>query len=577
LIIFGRLFHLQVFAHRKYLDKSTNNYTKSFVIPPQRGNILDINNEKIAYNSKYWRVIIKGRKKEVDVLHRAIDVLGISEDMRKYIVNQYAKTPFEDFVVYEFLSRDQLTSMEINLPYLPNVYVVEGVARYCKNDFVYSNLLGYVRTPTVDDIKSGKSKHPDVKIGATGLERIFDQSLTGTHGYKMVEMNALGHTIRDLSTKDPISGEEIRLTLDHNIQEFMHTLAQNTAMSSVLMNVNTGNIVGMVSSPTFNSTQLSQKISQDEWQKIAQNPANPMLNRAYQAGYSPGSIFKVIVALAALKAGVSPDKQFYCNGKHKVGSQTFRCWKPQGHGKVDLHHGIKYSCNVYFYNLANYITDEHIKSVALELGLHQVFESLPFYGQKAGTIPDAIWAKSVKKSWYKGDLINTIIGQGYTSCTTMQLATVMARIATGKKVMPKIQLNENIFDDINIELEHLLILRSALFSGANEQGGTSFSLRIKDSGYEFAGKTGTAQVVSKFVQMNETYKIEEEKPNGLFAGFAPFHQPKFSIAAIYENGGYGASSALPFASKVLFYAQKLYAGETATANKFKEDILKKLQ
>lgn len=576
LIIFGRLFHLQVFSHRKYLDKSTNNFTKSFIIPPNRGFILDTNGEKLAYNAKYWRVIMKGRKKNYDVLGRAIDVLSVSDKVREYITEMYRKNLFEDFVVYEFLTQDQLTNMELNLPYLPDVYVVEGIARYYKHDFVYSNLLGYVRTPTVDDISTGKSKHPDIKIGATGLERVFNESLTGVHGYKTVEMDALGYKIQDLSVKEPTGGEDVSLTLNHKVQELMYILAQNAVMSSVLMEVNTGNVVGMISSPTFNSTQLSQKISQDEWQKILQDPNNPMLNRAYQSAYAPGSIFKVVVALSALRAGVDTERQFYCNGQHRVGRHVFRCWKTQGHGKVDLHHAIKFSCNVYFYNLANYITDMDIKAVALELGLHQTFNTLPFYGQKAGVIPEENWARLKKRSWYKGDLVNTIIGQGYTSCTTMQLATVMARIATGKKVTPQVQHQQREFGALNIDETHISFLKNALFSGANERGGTSFSQRIREEGYEFAGKTGTAQVVSKFVNIHEAYKVEEERPNGLFAGFAPFHQPRFAIASIYENGGYGAATALPFCSKILHYAQKLHEGDIEAANKIKEGILKKL-
>jgi len=571
-IIFGRLFHLQVFSHKKYLDKSTNNHTKSFVIPPKRGMIFDINGERIAYNAKYWRVVFKGKKKNFSVVQNVLNILEVSQVQQEYILEQYKKNPFEEFVIYEFLSQSQLTNIEINIPSLPGIYAVEGVARYYKNDIAYSNIIGYVRTPTFDDIQKGRSEHPDIKIGATGLERVYNKALTGIQGYKIVETNAFGHKISDLSTQDPKSGEDITLTLDSRVQEFMALLSNGEKMSSVLMDVRTGNILGMVSSPMFNSEKLSQKISQDEWQEIAKDPQKPMFNRSYQAQYPPGSVFKIIVALAALENGFNPNKQFYCNGKHKIGRQVFRCWKPQGHGKVNLHNAIKYSCNVYFYNFADYITSSNIKDVAVKLGLNQIYSSLPLVGQATGLVPDEDWASAVKKFWYKGDLVNTIIGQGSVSCTTLQLATMISRIAFEKKVDPCMEIKNNAFDSLSVSGENLLILKSALFDGSNTPGGTSFGGRIAEEGFQFAGKTGTAQVVSKYVRLGDEYKIEYEKPHGLFAGFAPFHDPKFAIATIYENGGYGASSALPFSRKLLYYIQKLYAGQIEEAEKFRQQF-----
>ena len=569
-IIFGRLFYLQVFAHRKYLDKSTNNFTKKFIIPAKRGLILDCNSQKIAYNSKYWRVIHKGRKKDFETITKTLDILAVPKDKQDFILNHYKKNPFEEFVVYEFLNPKQLTDIELSLPELPGIYSMEGVSRYYKNPTAYSNIVGYVRTPTMDDINTGRSKHPDIKIGATGLERYYNEQITGAYGYRTIETNAFGHNIRELTTVDPIDGSDIKLTIDSRIQEFMGELALNNTMSSVLIDIPTGGILGIISSPTFNAEKLSQKISQEEWTQITQDPRNPMFNRAYQAQYAPGSTFKIIVAMAALNKGFDPSKTFHCNGTHKAGSRTFRCWKPNGHGRLNFHDAIRVSCNVYFYNLADYINSTDIQKSGTELGLNQILPNLPFYSQAKGLIPDENWAHKIKRGWYKGDLINTIIGQGSVNCTTLQLATMIARIASEKKVIPKITLSNSSFTDLNLSKEALLTLKNGLWSASNSPGGTSYSGRIAESGYEFAGKTGTAQVVSKYVKLGTAYKVLEEKPHGLFVGFAPFNDPRFAIATIYENGGYGASCALPFSRKILYYTQKLYTGYEDFAEKFRD-------
>lgn len=556
---------MQVLSHKKYFEKSVNNHTKTFIIPPERGIIFDDNNHKLAYNGKYWQLIIKNRKKDFNTVKQTLNILEVPPQSQQYILEQYKKNPFEDFIIYEFLTQDQVTNISINIPHLDNIYLVEGMARYYIHNTAYANLLGYVRTPTVADIQSGISKHPDIKIGAGGVEKSFNDALTGAHGQRVIEVDAFGHKMKDVSSSPPTNGQDLKLTINHQVQEFMSQLANGRRMSSVLMNIQTGGIIGMASSPSFDSGKLSQKITNDEWVSIINNPEKPMLNRAFQAIYQPGSIFKIIVALASLEQGVNPEKEFYCNGTHRVGRKVFHCWKNGGHGRVNFNGAVQQSCNVYFYNMAEYITVDDIKKTALKLGMHQIFESIPLAGQRSGYIPDT----TLQKHWRKGDLINTIIGQGLTGCTTLQIATMMARIASGKIIMPYIQEHGNTFTELPVNSEHLDTLRHALIDASNTRGGTSYYGRIKEFGYEFAGKTGTAQVVSKFVMQGEAYKKDSEKPNGLFSGFAPYYNPKFSIATICENAGYGSTTALPFSSAVLYYAQKLYNGLHTEAEDFR--------
>lgn len=576
-IIIFRLFHLQIFSYKKYLEKSNDNRVKSFIIPPNRGIIMSSDGKKIAYNSTYWRVIYKGNSKNSQTISKVLHILAIPEEKHAHILKQYTHNIFDEFIIYEFLTESQLTAIEINIPILKDVYITEGVARYYKDSMAYSNIIGYVRFPTENDMKTGKSKHPDIKLGVMGIEGIHNDTLTGTYGVKVVETNALGQKVQNLSIVKPISGSDITLTLDTRIQEFMLSLSGNRTMSSVIMNSTNGNILGIVSSPTFDANKFSQRISSEEWNDIIHDKRKPMFNRVYQAQYPPGSIFKIIIAIAALQNGYNPERKFYCNGSHQVGRQTFRCWKPTGHGKMDLHNAIKHSCNVYFYNLADYITLGNIYETATELGFHQTYDSIGLTGQVPGFIPSEKWASlTLKGSWFKGDLINTIIGQGSVLCNALQLCVAMARISSGKKVFPYTDVADKTFENLALAEENLAFIKNAMFDGANTPGGTSYASRIVDTRYQFAGKTGTSQVISKYVKLGEKYKVEYETPNGLFAGFAPCHSPTFSIATIYENGGYGSSCALPFASKVLYYTQKLYAGEIEEAENFRKKQIEKL-
>lgn len=559
ILIFGRLFYLQIISHRKYKEQSINNYSKYFIIPPDRGIIYDCHGEKIAYNTKYWRVIHKNILKTPDVIKKTLDILVIPEENQQYILEQYRTYPFEEFIVYEFLSEKQVINIELNLKNLQGIFIDTGRARAYRNSFAYSNLVGYVRYPTLADLQAGVSKHPDIKVGASGLERYFNDTLTGRHGRKAVEVNAYGHKVRDLFYEEPMDGQSLNLTIDAGLQEYMYSLTDKSAMSSVVMDIQTGNILSMISSPTFNSEQISQKISKDDWSSIALNPKKPMFNRAYQARYVLGSVFKIPVAITALKHGIDPKKKFKCTGTHFIGNRLLRCWNEKGHGMVDMHTGIKQSCNIYFYNLAEYIDASQIKAVSHILGLEQIYKNLPLTEQVKGIIPDAHWAKLLQRSWYKGDLANMVIGQGSVMSTTLQLAVMISRFASGKMITPNLIAGSTVIDTpIDIDEEILSIVRNGVSAVVNEPGGTSFWQRIDDPLFRYAGKTGTAQVVSKYVKKGQDYTVEEEKPHGLFVGYAPLINPKYAIATIYENGGYGASSALPFSKKVLIYLKKQY-------------------
>lgn len=556
-IILGRFIFLQLIKHKEYKERSIKNYSKYFIIPPDRGIIYDCNGKKIAYNASYWRVIHKNIKKDPETIAKTLDIIGISAKNKEIILKEYTKHPFEEFIVYEYLTPQQITNIELNLKNLDGIFTDTGQARHYKDVFAYSNLIGYVKYPTTRDLQSGISSHPDIKVGAKGLERYYNQSLTGKPGMKSIEVNAYGHKIKDLSYQKQTAGESLNLTIDGNLQEFMYKATGKMAMSSVVIDIPTGNILALISCPTFNVEKLSQKISEEEWNAIIENPKKPMFNRAYQAQYALGSIFKIIVATTALKHKVDPNQTFKCTGKHRIGNRIVRCWKEEGHGMMNLHDAIKNSCNVYFYNMVEFLDASQIREVAHIFGLEQIYKNLPFEDQTKGIIPDAHWAKLLQKSWYKGDLANMVIGQGSVMSTSLQLAIMIARLASGKEVIPNlIQGNEQTFEDLTIDKEIIEKVQKGVYAVVNEKGGTSYWQRIWDKNFQYAGKTGTAQVVSKYVKKGDKYTVEHEKPHGLFTGYAPFSNPKYAIATICENGGYGSSSALPFSKKVLVYLKE---------------------
>jgi penicillin-binding protein 2 len=433
----------------------------------------------------------------------------------------------------------------------------------------YTHVLGYVSQANEKDILSNdaiKNKFVQgLKVGKTGLEKTFENKLIGDNSIERYEVNAYGRRISQLAFKNGNKGKTIKLTIDTEVQKISNQLLADKAGSICVMDIFTGQVVAMHSSPSFDPNAFVFGISQDNWQLIRNNPMKPLVNKTLTGNYSPGSTIKPIVALSALENKiVSTDFTVKCEGKKDMYGQTYHCWKKEGHGFVNLKEAMKQSCDSYFYEVARRLGVDRLSVTAKKFGLgEKVFNNL-FENEKKGLIPSTAWKKNVLgRNWLLGETIITGIGQGYIQTTPIQLCLMTAQIANGGfKIYPKIVLDNGDEDNKKDKFEPLFkdpknikIIQEAMFSSTNEVRGTSYKSRIKDPKYQFAGKTGTAQVkrITKLDRKLDlkTFEIPyEERDHALYIAYGPYKQPRYAISILVEHGGSGSAVAAPMAKKL---------------------------
>jgi penicillin-binding protein 2 len=449
---------------------------------------------------------------------------------------------------------------------------------YPFND-IYTHVLGYVSQPNEDDILANeviKEKFvPGIKVGKLGLEKTLENELIGVNDIQRYEVNAYGKRINQLEYQKGKQGSKIRITLDTEVQKLCAELLVNKAGSISVMDIYTGEVIALYSSPSYDPNLFLFGISQDEWQLIRNNPLKPLINKTLSGLYSPGSTIKPIVALSALENNIiDTNFKVRCKGKIELHGQTFHCWKEKGHGTVNLKDAMKQSCDTYFYEIARKLGVDRLKITADKFGLGKKVLGAYFENEKSGQFPDTQWKKNnLGKGWVLGETLITGIGQGYTQTTPIQLCLMTAQIANGGyKINPKIITDDNqltseeikkavqknnfqpnlpLFDNQN----NIKIVQKAMFSSTNELRGTSYRSRIEDPKYQFAGKTGTAQVkrISKRereLDLKTSQIPYNERDHALYVAFGPYKNPRYALSIIVEHGGSGSSTAAPMATKL---------------------------
>ena len=379
-------------------------------------------------------------------------------------------------------------------------------------------------------------------------------------------MNSVGREIREISKQSSAKGKDINLTIDSSLQKFIHKeLHNHKAGSIVVIEINSGEIIAMASTPNFDPNSIIKQPNNDYWKSINSNELSPLTNRSIQGLYSPGSTFKMIVALAALKKGVIDFNQTaFCKGKIEFGDRLYHCWKTLGHGNMNIENAIKQSCDVFFYELSKKVGIDSIAILAKEFGLGQIYD-FGFHNEKKGIIPSKKWKKeNYQENWYVGETLIAAIGQGYVLSTPLQLAVMIARIASnGKKIEPSIykSTKKKEFKKINLQGKYFELVNNALYGVVNEQKGTAF--KSKSDLYKFSGKTGTSQVKKITIKEREKedFRKKEKKwknrDHAIFVGYMPSKQPKYAVSVIVEHGGSGASVAAPIAKNIFDYLHKL--------------------
>ena len=573
--IIGRLFFLQIKENKKYLTLSDKNRIREWKLPPVRGDFQDYFGNTIAGNYEAYQLHIIPEQVENFryVITRIKDILDLSDrQFQKIIKKQKEIKSWETLIVADNLSWEKFSKINNQLYDLNGVKPIISISRNYPYKENYTHILGYVSQANEKDILSSeiiKDKFVQgLKVGKIGLEKSFEENLIGDNSIERYEVNAYGRRISQLAFQDGDKGKTIKLTVDTEVQKFINTLLYEKAGSICVMDIFTGQIIAMHSSPSFDPNAFVFGISQDNWQLIRNNPMKPLVNKTLSGNYSPGSTIKPIVALSALENNIISTKfTVNCKG-HKnpleLYGQKYHCWKKEGHGYVNLNEAMKQSCDTYFYEVARKLGVDRLSETAKKFGLgKKVFNNL-FENEKNGLVPNTMWKKNaLGNNWLLGETIITGIGQGYIQTTPIQLCLMTAQIANGGyKIHPKIVLDnddkdirDDKFEPLYIDSKNIKIVQEAMFSSTNEVRGTSYRSRIEDPQYQFAGKTGTAQVKRITKQDREldlkTFEIPyEERDHALYVAFGPYKNPRYAISIIVEHGGSGSSVAAPIAKKL---------------------------
>jgi penicillin-binding protein 2 len=602
--IITRLFALQISENKKYLTLSDKNRLREWRLPPVRGEFVDYFGNIIASNLKVYQLHVVPEEVENFryLMQRLKKILSLTpSEFKKIIKKKQKQKPWETLIISENLTWEQFVKVNHFLHDLIGAKPVLSVSRNYPFDDNYTHILGYVSEASENDILNSKiikKRHvPGLKVGKTGLEKSFEERLIGVNGVQRYEVNAYGKRVKQIDHKEGIQGGKIKLTVDTEVQKLTNKLLKNVAGSISVMDIYTGEIIAMQSSPSFDPNLFLFGISHDDWQLIRNNPLKPLVNKTLAGLYSPGSTIKPIVALSALENNIiNKDFKVNCTGKIEMYGQTYHCWKKKGHGVVNLKKAMKQSCDTYFYEIARKLGVDRLKETALKFGLGEKVLQDTYSNEKKGLIPDTQWKKdNLGKGWVIGETLITGIGQGYVQTTPLQLCLMTAQLANGgHKIYPKIVVNKNnkTLEEIKILMkknyesnkklneslietgqelfsfaknkkhevlyknyENIKLIQEAMFASTNESRGTSYKSRIEDPKYQFAGKTGTSQVkriteAERKLNLTTSEIPYNERDHALFIAFGPYKKPRYALSIVIEHGGSGSSTAAPMAKKL---------------------------
>lgn len=576
-ILGGRLYQLQIKNGDQYRTQAEDNRVNQRLVAPPRGRILDRFGVELADNRRNYRVLLVSEQltdpKHVDKALDAIgQVIALSDAQKKRVAHDIAMNKkFVPVPVAENLSWEEFARINMHLPYLSGVQPDVGQTRDYPFGVELAHILGYVASVSPEDIKDNDDPLlalPGFRIGKTGIEKAFDEQVRGSAGAMRVEVNAYGRVIRELSHDSGVPGQDVWLTIDRELQSFTSQRLGDESAACCVLDAQSGDVLALASTPGYDPNLYNVGIKQDQLDALTYNDHKPLINKALSGAYPPGSTFKPAMALAAVQDNFPADFSVVCTGSLRLGNHDFHCWRRGGHGHVDLKRGIAQSCDVFFYEVARRLGIDKMEAAARALGLGAP-TGIEIPGEKPGFIPSAAW-KEAKYGipWQMGETLVTGIGQGYVTTTPIQLATLAARIASGRAVSPRIAhmvggtaQPRPLPDPLPFSADAFARVRDGMNAVCNE-GGTAAAWRITEPGLEMAGKTGTAQV--RVITKQE--RASGVRSNGslpwnlrdhaLFIGFAPVAAPRYALSIIMEHGATGAHPHVQMARDILRFAQQ---------------------
>ena len=570
----ARLAYLQILETQRYEKLATSNQFNFKLVPAPRGLIVDRNGAVLAANRPNFRLLV-ARDKDTDTeatLQTLANFVPLDESRRRRLLREINSAPKRAPVsVLEDMSWEQFSAINVRAAELPNVTADMGEVRVYPHGGAFAHVIGYVAKVNREDIqKTGPNSdpimfHPGFRIGKQGIEKALDLELRGRPGAKKVEVDANGREVRHDEAGDipAVPGKEVQLTLDVDIQNRALEVFGAESGGAVMMDCRTGDILCMMSAPSFDANRFVRGLTSAEYRGLANYERRPLLDKCLSGTYPPGSTFKTMTALAALDAGVDPEQRVHCGGGMYFGGRYFRCHKKGGHGPQNMRDAIKNSCDVYFYAVAARIGPDRIARVAREFGFGQIFD-IGIPGQKRGIVPSTEWVRKNRPKdpkWHPGESLSYGIGQGMLTANCLQLAVMTARLANGRKALNP-RLIKSIGGkelpsgadgpDLPFSQEHLDYVRAGM-AAVTEAGGTAYvASQLGLGDILMAGKTGTAQVY--------TYRAGGPRgkggpwrlrDHGLFVAFAPLDEPRYALAVIVQHGMGGSTAAAPRAREIM--------------------------
>ncbi|MEM7739272.1 MAG: penicillin-binding protein 2 [Pseudomonadota bacterium] len=605
LALFGgvvfRLYDLQVRRHENFRALADDNQFNQKLIVPLRGNIYDRYGQVVATNEQDFRVlVIPERTKDLrEALMTLSTIMPLTENEIMSVMDKARRQrSFIPIVVADNLDWNTFAAVNFHSTDLSGIVSEVGMARSYDPDAGAAFVVGYMGSATSEDISRAERdadteeaaektellyRQPGFKIGKAGLERKYDANLQGEAGSIRVQVNAHGRVIDSYpdTSVEPIQGEPLGLTIDKELQaRALEILAADyneypegtqephpVSASAVVIDVITGDVLVMASTPAFDPNVFSRGIEASYWRELNQSPLKPLLNKPVAGSYPPGSTFKLLTAIAAQEAGIDPSTRFSCNGSFPFGGRVATCWKKEGHGPLDMEGAIKHSCDVYFWNLATLVDIDDIARVARRFGLGETFD-LGIGAEAEGIVPSRAWKRAYyrndppNQTWFPGETLSVAIGQGAVTATPLQLAVMSARIATHKEVRPRLVravgrdlIQEPLFKELGGETSHMEPIRKGMNAVVNEWGTAARSTLLPD--FQMAGKTGTSQVVGLKRDPETGRRLRNEelswklRDHALFVSFAPYDNPRYACCVVVEHGGSGSRAAGPRARDIM--------------------------
>ena len=585
-IVTSRLYNLQISQKQKYEVLSDKNRIREWKTPPQRGLITDYYNKILADNDRVFQVHLS--LDEVrdfkQTIFRLKNIINLSNNEIKKIYKKKEKLqPWDTLVVSNNLNWSEFSKLNLYLHELEGVKPVVSSSRYYPYGESLVHVVGYVGEASVKDIERmdeiRENLVPGLKVGKSGIEYSNERLLIGKYGIKRYEVNSSGKRISQLEYIKESQGNQIKTTIDLEVQKFSQELLKGHAGSICVMDIFTGEILAMASSPTYDPNKFTHGINHKDWNEIRDHPLKPLVNKSIAGLYSPGSTFKPLVALAALEYGIlTPDFKVKCKGDIEMYGQKYHCWKDKGHGYMSLRNAMKQSCDIYFYEMARKLGVDKLAVIAKKYGLGSKVLGDVYFDEKKGLVPDTKWKRRhLGRGWLLGETIINGIGQGYIQTSPLQLCLMTAQLANGGyKITPHIINNDDIvFEEVKSKIQKDLInpnlssnmrlfqnkkniefVLDAMFGSTNEVGGTSYRSRYDDKKYQFAGKTGTSQVkriteAERKLDLKQSQIEYKNRDHALYIAFAPYKEPRYSLSVLIEHGGSGSKAAAPIASKLI--------------------------